>query len=324
MATDIDTLVSMGFSLNKVKKAMKATNGAGLQPAMDWLLSHPEVSDDPEEEVVPPQALGTASASAASTDVNEDEGEIKDGEQTAQSLICNDCQKLFRDATGAERHATRTGHQNFAESTEAIKPLTEEEKKEKLAELKARMAEKRAAREQAEVEERRQAEKIRRKAGQEITQAKEAMEAKEIKKIYDQKKREKEEERIAKAKIKAQIEQDKKERAAKKEASKQANVAAAAASAASAAASAAAPAVKKEYTEARLQIRAPGSGPITHTFDANATLADVYSYLQSQGLTNTFTLSTTFPRKTFGSGDEGKSLKELGLVPSAALVLAYV
>ena len=25
------------------------------------------------------------------------EGEIKDGEQTAQSLICNDCQKLFRD-----------------------------------------------------------------------------------------------------------------------------------------------------------------------------------------------------------------------------------
>jgi hypothetical protein len=25
------------------------------------------------------------------------EGEIKEGEQTAQSLICNDCQKLFRD-----------------------------------------------------------------------------------------------------------------------------------------------------------------------------------------------------------------------------------
>ncbi|CAO3657538.1 unnamed protein product [Mucor hiemalis] len=182
------------------------------------------------------------------------------------------------------------------------------------------MAEKRAARELAEVEDRKQAEKIRRKAGQEVTQAKEAMEAKEIKKIYDQKRREKEEEKIAKAKIKAQIEQDRKERAAKKEANKQvhqANVAAASAAAAQ-------PAVKKEYTEARLQIRAPGSGPITHTFEANATLTEVYSYLQSQGCTNTFTLSTTFPRKTFGSGDEGKSLKELGLVPSAALVLAYV
>lgn len=57
------------------------------------LLSHPEVSDDPEEEETPAQALGTAST----TESNMDEGEIKDGEQTAQSLICNDCQKLFRD-----------------------------------------------------------------------------------------------------------------------------------------------------------------------------------------------------------------------------------
>lgn len=130
-------------------------------------------------------------------------------------MICNDCQKLFRDAAGAERHATRTGHQNFSESTEAIKPLTEEEKLEKLAELKARMMAKRAAREQQEIEERKQAEKIRRKAGQEITNAKEALEAKEIKKALDMKKREKEQEKIAKAKIKAQIEQDRKERAAK-------------------------------------------------------------------------------------------------------------
>jgi hypothetical protein len=36
-------------------------------------LSHPEVSDEPEEETVAPQALGTAS-SAAPTDTNEDEG----------------------------------------------------------------------------------------------------------------------------------------------------------------------------------------------------------------------------------------------------------
>ena len=155
-------------------------------------------------------------------------------------------------ATGAERHATRTGHQNFAESTEAIKPLTDEEKKAKLLELKMMMAEKRAAREQAEIAERKQAEKIRRKAGQDITQAKEAMEAKEIKKIYDQKKREKEQEKIAKAKIKAQIEQDKKERIAKREASKQANQAQATQEAAAASVAASQP--KKEYNEARLQV----------------------------------------------------------------------
>ncbi|CAO3624862.1 unnamed protein product [Mucor fragilis] len=321
MANDIDTLVGMGFSLAKVKKAMKATNGAGLQPAMDWILAHPEVSDEPEEETTPPQALGTASSTTPATANAQEEGEIQDGEQTAQSLICNDCQKLFRDATGAERHATFTGHQNFAESTEPIKPLTDEEKKEKLAELKARMAAKRAAREQQEVAERKQSEKIRRKAGQEMTDAKEAMEAKEMKKALDMKKREKEQEKIAKAKIKAQIEQDKKERAAKREAAKQVHQAQAQAEATAAAQQ---PTVKKEYNEARIQVRAPGSGPITHTFDANATLNSVFDYLQSQGLANAFTLSTTFPRKTFSAEDQQKTLKELNLVPSAALVLAYI
>lgn len=185
--------------------------------------------------------------------------------------------------------------------------MTDEEKKEKLSELRARMTAKRAAREQQEIEDRKQSEKIRRKAGQEVTNAKEAMEAKEIKKALDMKKREKEQEKLAKAKIKAQIEQDKKERAAKREAAKQVHQAQAQAEAVAAAQ----PTVKKEYNEARIQIRAPGSGPITHTFDANATLSEIFAYLQSQGLVNPFTLSTTFPRKTFSSEDQQKSLKDL-------------
>lgn len=153
-------------------------------------------------------------------------------------------------ASGAERHATRTGHQNFAESTEAIKPLSEEEKKQRLLELKTRLSEKRAAREQAEIDDRKQAEKIRRKAGQDLTSVKEALEAKEIKKIYDLKRKEKEDEKVAKAKIKAQIEQDKKERAAKREATKQVHQAQAQAEAVIAAQ----PTVKKEYTDSRLQV----------------------------------------------------------------------
>lgn len=122
---------------------------------------------------------------------------------------------FFFIATGAERHAARTGHQNFAESTEVIKPLTEEEKKQKLAELRSRMAEKRAIREAQEAAERREAERIRRKAGKEISAAKEELQAKEIKQAFEMKKKEKELDRIAKAKVKAQIEADKRERAAK-------------------------------------------------------------------------------------------------------------
>lgn len=132
------------------------------------------------------------------------------------------------------------------------------------------MAEKRALREQQETAERKEAERIRRKAGKELTTAKEALEAQEIKKAFEMKKRERELDRIAKAKVKAQIEQDRKERAAKvndnsffflkkslftfvnmqKEAAKQAHVKDAADAAAASQST-----VKKEYNDARLQAR---------------------------------------------------------------------
>ncbi|SAM07642.1 hypothetical protein [Absidia glauca] len=319
MSGDIETLVGMGFSRGKVQKAWKAVKGAGLQPAMDWLLEHPEVTDEPEEETEQGQSLSAATSQATSAAT--EEGEIVDGEQTAQSLICNDCQKLFRDATSAERHAIKTQHQNFSESTEIIKPLTEEEKKQKLAELKARLAEKRAKESESSIEERKQAERIRRKAGQDMSAVKEEMEAKEMKKVFDAKKREKELDRIAKANIKAKIEQDKLERQAKREAAKRSTP-----QQQQQQQPAAAPAsrpVKMEYNEARLQIRIPNGAPLTHTFNAEATLADVHAHLQNNGIDGQFSLSTTFPRKTFGDADLGKTLKELGLTPSSALALGY-
>jgi len=75
---------------------------------------------------------------------NRDDGEIKDGEQNANSLKCDDCGKLLRDSAAAEMHAMKTEHQSFSESTEAIKPLTAEEKAARLADLKQKLAEKRA------------------------------------------------------------------------------------------------------------------------------------------------------------------------------------
>ncbi|KAI9498036.1 ubiquitin-related domain-containing protein [Zychaea mexicana] len=300
---------------------------------MDWLLANPNVSDEPEEpsehtlgeKTAPASGSEQAAGGSAAGAGESEEGEIQNGEQTAQSLICNDCQKLFRDAATAERHAIKTSHQNFSESTEVIAPLTEEEKQAKLAELKARLAEKQASKAKEEAEERRQQEKIRRKAGQDISVAKQQMEEKELKKAFDAKRREKELDRIAKAKVKAQIDADKKERAAKKEAAKRARQQDAQEEAAAAASQPAssAPGVKRLYNEARLQFRVPGASPITHTFPADSTLTQVNEFLQSNGCDKPFTLSMTFPRKTFGEGDLDKTLKDLGLVPSSALVLAY-
>ena len=53
--------------------------------------------------------------------------------------------KKFRSVAQAEIHGSRTEHVNFSESTEEIAPLTEEQKKEKLAELRHKAAEKKSA-----------------------------------------------------------------------------------------------------------------------------------------------------------------------------------
>lgn len=42
------------------------------------------------------------------------------------------CGKTLRDGNAAQMHAARTGHTNFAESTDAVKELTPEEKAAKL------------------------------------------------------------------------------------------------------------------------------------------------------------------------------------------------
>ena len=56
------------------------------------------------------------------------------GGEVAMSLKCEDCGRLLRSTIEAEAHAAKTSHSNFSESTEEIKPLTEEEKKQKLKE----------------------------------------------------------------------------------------------------------------------------------------------------------------------------------------------
>ena len=100
---------------------------------MEWLEKN---QDKSTEEV-------TAAETRAETDPKTQAADLKPGEE-AKSLICNECQRKFRSHGQAEFHATKTGHVDFAESTEEIAPLTEEEKKAKLDDLRKKLAEKRA------------------------------------------------------------------------------------------------------------------------------------------------------------------------------------
>lgn len=181
------------------------------------------------------------------------------------------------------------------------------------------------------------------------------MKRKEQIKEAERKRKEKAEDAAFKAKIKAQIEADKRERAAKAAAEKAARegggaVAATPATGPSAAALAAraGPQVStSSANEARLRVRAPG-GMWMGTLPADATLGDVQEKIRAEGkdggsaqlkvsirpqllgfcaLKRQLTpfvglhrqFSTTFPRKFFDASDASKTLRELGLVPSAAL-----
>jgi len=48
------------------------------------------------------------------------------------TYIGGSCGKLLKSENEVQLHATRSGHTNFSESTEEVKPLTEEEKKAQL------------------------------------------------------------------------------------------------------------------------------------------------------------------------------------------------
>lgn len=207
-----------------------------------------------------------------------------------QSIKCIECSKVFKSPAFASFHAEKSGHTSFEESTEEIKPLTEQEKKEKLEELRAKLAAKRAAQSKIDAEENKANEKIRRKAGQDLTEIKADMERKEQIKEAERKRKEKADDAAFKAKIKAQIEADKRERAAKAAADKAARegkaapVAATPAgpSAAALAASAGPQASKSSANEARLRVRAPG-GMWMGTLPADATLSELADKIRAEG-----------------------------------------
>lgn len=110
-------------------------------PAADWLVNNPDTG----EEVAAPAtgfSLG-GSGTSASADVGTFNAPSVSGvaaaathdatapidaetatDPGANSLKCDDCGRMLRDTTAAQAHATRTGHQNFSQSTEVIKPLS--------------------------------------------------------------------------------------------------------------------------------------------------------------------------------------------------------
>lgn len=107
----------------------------------------------------------------------------------AKSIICTECNKVFRNTQMATFHAEKSGHESFEESTVEIAPLTEDEKKSKLEELRVKMMAKKAVKAKEQIAEDKANEQIRRKAGQSSGEMKEALQLKELEKEAMQRKK---------------------------------------------------------------------------------------------------------------------------------------
>ncbi|KAI0509437.1 ubiquitin-related domain-containing protein [Xylaria bambusicola] len=302
----LDQLLEMGFDKQRAELAVKRSDG--LPDAMDWLEKN---QDTDIEELLAEEEAGPSVAKV-------------EGGSVAMSLVCNECDKKFRSQREAEFHANKSGHSDFSESTEEIAPLTEEEKQQRLIQLREKVKAKRANQAIVDKEEQKRNEQIRQKATKESQDLKEELQRKEQIKEAAKKRQEKIDEMEAKKRIKAKIEADKEERRRKAEEAKAAREgkappAAAPAPAPAPAATASRPAAN--HNEARLRLQTP-SGNIMRTLPAETTLFEVAQMVEAENGSAVTKFIQNFPRKVFeGNLDFGKTLKEAGLVPSAALVV---
>ena len=154
-STDLDTLLEMGFDGPRAELAMQKKGDCKSTFADQWVYNT-HSSDSiltcravtaavgwlEEVQGMPLDEIKAADAKAE-TDSNTVPADLKPGEE-ANSLVCGECGRKLRSHAQAEVHATKTGHVDFSESTEEIAPLTEEEKKAKLEELRRKLAEKRS------------------------------------------------------------------------------------------------------------------------------------------------------------------------------------
>ena len=148
----------------------------------------------------------------------------------------------------------------------------------------------------------------------------------EAKELRDQMKKDREEEKMARQRVKDQIARDREERAARykkekeeKEAEKQQKLEA------KASATAEEDAVKAaaRLEHARIQFRLPDGSAITQQFPSSETLGNASEYLLQQigNRLGSVQLSVTYPKRNFSEQDMSQTLRSLDLAPSAALIV---
>lgn len=161
-------------------------NNNNIQKTLDWLLVHGNETESNENE---PDANPVLKLSTNNENAKLEEAQNVD--LNANSLKCDDCGILLKDEDFATFHAHKTGHVNFSQSTESLKPKTKEEIEEQKLRLSEKLKKLRQEREEKEKQEQLEREKLRRKEGRQLNEIKQKFHEDEMKRIADQKRKEK-------------------------------------------------------------------------------------------------------------------------------------
>ncbi|XP_062380085.1 UBX domain-containing protein 1 [Sardina pilchardus] len=295
--TTLESLLEMGFSRNRAEKAVAHTGNQGIERAMDWLMEH-ENDPDIDEPYVP----------AA--------GNVVGGETDQQSAA----QPPSESSEAMEQEMNA-----LMQEGDGRQAMTEEERNAQVKRLEELMRVKQEERRERERKDEVEREKQRRKQGQELLQIKSKLQDDEMKKLADQRRKEKMEDRLAKQRVRDKIARDREERAQKfGGGASGTGISSPPPEATSPPPSdnQGPPPAKKDYDECRIQVRMLDGSALTATFKAQEPLAAVRVYIQMNGGSDQdFGLLSPYPRHVYTEMDMEKPLRELGLVPSAVLVV---
>lgn len=231
------------------------------------------------------------------------------------------CGKLLKDSDAATAHAYKTNHSNFSESTETIKPKTKEEIEEQKRQLAEKLVKMRAEKAEKEKQDEIEREKLRRKQGRELHDLRQKIQEDELKRIAEEKRREKLAAEAAKQRVKEQIVKDREQ--FKKQQQGGNDTTSPTAVPQPAAAAAPVIAEKRSYDECKIQIRLTNGKMMINTFKAKESLAAVRLWIElNRTDENTpFSILQPFPRKQFTDDDMMRTLEDLSLVPASSLII---
>ncbi|XP_011798070.1 UBX domain-containing protein 1 isoform X3 [Macaca mulatta] len=191
------------------------------------------------------------------------------------------------------------------------------------------VAQKQREREEREEREALERERQRRRQGQELSAARQRLQEDEMRRAAEERRREKAEELAARQRVREKIERDKAERAKKYGGSVGSQPPPPAPEPGPVPSSPSQePPTKREYDQCRIQVRLPDGTSLTQTFRAREQLAAVRLYVELHrgeepgGGQDPVQLLSGFPRRAFSEADMERPLQELGLVPSAVLIVA--